>query len=58
MNGLRAEQREAFAAAIHALTEEPTAPNVVRYLVASRSLEQRPEADNSRKGASLPKPST
>ena len=32
--------RAAFAHAIHELTAEPTEENVVRYLMASRELEQ------------------
>jgi hypothetical protein len=39
--------RHAFADALHALAEEPTAENVVRYLMASRELERPPEADAS-----------
>jgi hypothetical protein len=41
------EHRQAFADAIHALSEEPTPANVVRYLVASRNLEQPARTDAS-----------
>lgn len=37
------ELKDAFAHAVHALAEEPTAENVVRYLLASRELELRGE---------------
>ena len=39
MNAPQPQQRWAFDAAVHALTAEPTSVNVVRYLVASRNLD-------------------
>jgi hypothetical protein len=39
------ELRHAFADAIHALAAEPTAENVVRYLLASRELERAHESE-------------
>jgi hypothetical protein len=41
------KQRQAFADAIHALASEPTPANVVRYLVASRNLDQPSHPDVS-----------
>jgi hypothetical protein len=40
MSSLPREPRQAFADAVHALSDEPTPANVVRYLVASRNLDQ------------------
>jgi hypothetical protein len=41
------EPRLAFADAVHALAEDPTSVNVVRYLVASRNLEESSRAEVS-----------
>jgi hypothetical protein len=41
VSGPRPRDKRAFAAAVHALAEEPTTANVVRYLMASRELEAR-----------------
>ena len=43
MSGSLRQRHLAFADAVLALSAEPTSPNVVRYLVASRNLpDQRP----------------
>jgi hypothetical protein len=36
----RLRARAVFAAAVHSLAAEPVADNVVRYLMASRALEE------------------
>jgi hypothetical protein len=36
----RLRAKAAFAAAVHSLAAEPVADNVVRYLLASRALEE------------------
>jgi hypothetical protein len=41
MSGSLRERHLAFADAVLALSAEPTSPNVVRYLVASRNLPGR-----------------
>lgn len=41
------ELRQAFADAVHDLAAEPTGVNVLRYLQASRNLEERQELDES-----------
>jgi hypothetical protein len=48
MSGSLRERHLAFADAVLALSAEPTSPNVVRYLVASRDLPDRRRPDQKR----------
>jgi hypothetical protein len=45
MSARVSELKRAFAEAVHALADEPTSENVVRYLLASRALERRVAVD-------------
>jgi len=45
------ELKQAFADAVHNLSEEPTPENVVRYLQASRELDRAAEPDAAERDA-------
>ena len=48
MSGSLRERHRAFADAVLALSAEPTSPNVVRYLAASRDLPDRRRPNRKR----------
>jgi hypothetical protein len=54
MSGSLRERHLAFADAVLALSAEPTSPNVVRYLVASRDLPDGRPPNRKRSRGSLP----
>jgi hypothetical protein len=54
MSGSLRGRHLAFADAVLALSAEPTSPNVVRYLIASRDLPDRRPPNRKRSRGSLP----